>query len=103
MTKGQMVDRRHNMSLSIFAHKSSFETNYTSNNRSVRALVQGLFNMFIKKENNESVNIEKQYISHALEENENETSSLQRLENCANAARETGAYSQNEWVNKTDE
>jgi hypothetical protein len=38
-----------------------------------------------------------------LETDKNEIDSLQRLENCANAARQTEACGQYEWVNKSDE
>ena len=52
---------------------------------------------------NSSANNESAIIRNMSRIKDNETQSIQALEKCANAARETEACGQYEWINKSDE
>ena len=91
MTKGHTIGLRRNLPVSM---QSVLIKNQSS--ETLRTLFQGLLKIFFKKEKNNSINNEKSFSNDILIVKENETQSLQQLEDCANAARKTEGYGQYE-------
>jgi hypothetical protein len=101
-TKAHTIDVRHNLPFSML-HRKQFIFIKNTPIENLSALFQGLFKIFSHKEN-KSINNEKMPDEFAdkvkvIKKEDNETRSLQQLENCANAARKTEAYDQYEWFN----
>ena len=102
--KAHSFDVRHILPLPLSAHKPSISNSY--------GYLTTLFQRMFKHEKkdspitNETPTIElvgDTSEKRNLGENEIEARSLQKLENCANAARQTEAASQYEWMDTTDE
>jgi len=103
--KAHAIEARHSLAFSVFPDKQ-LSLNETSAQGSLRTLLRRVFKILTHEEKNNPDKTESSFIS-AVEDVQEikayETRSLQHLEDCANATRETEAYSQYEWINKTDE
>lgn len=107
MTKAERIDERHNLPVSVL------ENDYSKYNRSHESrshghlsnMLQRLFSVFNSNEKNTSNTIDSKnkVTQDNLEIKDDETQSLLDLEVCANAARETEACGQYEWIKSSDE
>jgi len=107
LTKAHYSDVKQTLPVTILDvdyHKQSNPIESRSHGHLSR-LLQGLFRVFAGKEKNmiTSANNESAVIMNISKIKDNEIQSLQDLEKCANAARETEAGGQYEWLNTSDE
>ncbi len=103
MTKAHTIDVRYGLPFSMSGRMQFIKD---SSHGNLSALFQRLFKIFSHEEKNSPIDNEKiasEFADNTTEKKENETRSLQQLEDCANAARETEAHDQYEWFNKSDE
>jgi hypothetical protein len=102
MPKTQMIETKNSQSFSMFTRKKSiFIKNPFYGNMGI--LMQRFFGIFTNEAINDRPNHEKTAIESFDNARVDETNSLQHLENCANAARETEACGQYEWIDKSNE
>jgi len=98
MTKVHTIDVRHGLPFSIFGRKRSFLIKDLSYGN-LNGLLHRLFKIFIHEKKSSPIDNDKisgKFADNTTEKKEDETRSLQQLEDCANAARKTGAYGQYE-------
>ena len=95
MRKAHTIDVRHGLPSSMFGRKRSFLIKDSSYGN-LSNLLHGLFKIFIHEEKSNPIDTEKIPDEFADNTTEDETRSLQQLEDCANAARKTEAYGQYE-------
>jgi len=98
-TKGQFTEIRHKLAISMLDHKTPVLI------ENLTGLLQRIFVFSNNKEKNNPDNktSSTKFVGESAKKQKNEIRSLQHLENCANAARQTEACGQYEWVNKSDE
>jgi len=95
MTKEHTIDLRHDLPVSMLDHKPSI-LNRNSPSVSLRTSFHRLFKIFSNKEQHSLINEGKSSTNDISIAKENESHSLQQLEDCANAARESEGYDQYE-------
>ncbi len=88
-TKTETIEARHNLPFSTLARRAPYLIKHTPH-KNLKTLFQSLFKILPHKEKMFEPD------KYPLAINEEETRSLQHLEDCANAARQTEAYSQDE-------
>lgn len=105
MTKAGRNDARHNLPVSVL------ENNYSKYHRSHESqshghlsnMLQKLFRAFKGNDINTPSTINSNATQNSTDINNENTQSLMDLEVCANAARETEACGQYEWIKSSDE
>jgi len=107
MTRANQIDTRHSLPV------SALEIDYSRQSTSVESqshehlsnMLHRLFRVLTRNENriNNNINNENIAIQNNSEIKNDDTQSLLDLEVCANAARETEACGQYEWINTSDE
>jgi hypothetical protein len=99
--KALTADQSQNLPISMFGRKQS---NFIkkSSNKNLSHLFQRLF-LFNNKDKNNLTDNKDFFVPNSSKTGNNETRSLQDIENCANAAREIEAFDQYDWINKADE
>lgn len=117
MTKAHYINSKHDLPASIL------DTDYRTHNTSIESrsygqlskLLRGIFRIFSSEDAYMDVggrtasgtsrrgNNENSDVKNSAEIKDNETQSLLDLENCANAARETEACGQYDWIKSSDE
>jgi hypothetical protein len=83
-------------------HLEVITPNIIRSHGQLRQILQNLFNVFSNGGNNKHDNSgdEGTNVKQHSDSNDVENNAMQDLENCANAARETGACGQYKWVKK---